>query len=42
MIFLKDYIEVIHKEAFDINEEGYQLDHLKKCKRFLSELIQAR
>lgn len=37
--FLKDYLEVVHRELIDSNDEGYQLDHLKKCKRFLSDLI---
>ena len=40
--FLKDYLEVIHRDSVDFNEEGLQLGHLKKCKKFLSELIQGK
>jgi hypothetical protein len=40
--FLKDYLEIIHKEVVDFNEEGLSLDNLKKYKKFLQDLIQAK
>ena len=32
----------MHKEQADFQEEGLNLDTLKKCKKFLSDLIQAK
>jgi len=37
--FLKDYLEIIQKERIDTNEESLSLDNLRKCKKFLQDLI---
>jgi len=40
MGFLRDYLELIHNEK--TNEDPLNVDQLKKSKKFLNELIQAR
>lgn len=43
-MLVKDYLEVIHKEKIngETFEEGATLDQLKKCSKFLGDLIKAR
>lgn len=40
----KDFLEVIHKEKLngDTFEEGASIDQLRKCSKFLADLIKAR
>ncbi|CDW83349.1 UNKNOWN [Stylonychia lemnae] len=39
--FFKDYLEIIHQEVIE-NEEAMNVQSLKKVKKFLGELIQAK
>ncbi len=43
-MLVKDYLEVIHKEKLqgETIEEGADIEQLKKCSKFLADLIKAR